>query len=126
LRNTVPSDPCYASADPDLLIRAIGNVIKNAFEANGDKCVVQVTATRLTDACTIEIADDGEGIAPEHIEKIFNPFFTTRAKGAGLGLAYASQAITAHGGVISAGNRMEGGALFRVEIPVPQGSGKGV
>jgi signal transduction histidine kinase len=107
--------------DPDLLIRAIGNVIKNAFEAKGGKCVVQVTATRLTDAWAIVIADDGEGIAPENIEKIFNPFFTTRAKGAGLGLAYASQAIKSHGGVISAENRMEGGALFRVEIPVSQG-----
>ena len=122
IRSQIPSDPCYASVDPDLLIRAIGNVIKNAFEANGDKCVVQVTATRRADAWTAEIADDGEGIAPENIEKIFNPFFTTRAKGAGLGLAYASQAIKAHGGVISAENRTEGGALFRVEIPLSPGS----
>jgi signal transduction histidine kinase len=135
IRSHIPSAPCYAYVDPDLLIRAIGNVIKNAFEANGGKCVVQVTATRLIDAWTIEIADDGEGIAPENIDKIFNPFFTTRAKGAGLGLAYASQAIKTHGGVISAENRKEGGALFRVEIPVSQdgiihaavsGSGKGV
>lgn len=118
IRSHIPSAPCYAYVDPDLLIRAIGNVIKNAFEANENKCVVQVTATSLTDAWTTEIADDGEGIAPENIDKIFNPFFTTRAKGAGLGLAYASQAIKAHGGVISAENRMEGGALFRVEIPV--------
>ncbi|RPH52030.1 MAG: HAMP domain-containing protein [Desulfobacteraceae bacterium] len=118
IRSHIPSDPCYARVDPDLLIRAIGNVIKNAFESNEDKCVVQVKAARLADAWTIEIADDGEGIAPENIDKIFNPFFTMRAKGAGLGLAYASQAIMAHGGVISAENRMEGGALFRVEIPV--------
>jgi signal transduction histidine kinase len=88
--------------------------------------VVQVTATRLTDVWTIEIADDGEGISPENIDKIFNPFFTTRAKGAGLGLAYASQAIKAHGGVISVENRMEGGALFRVEIPVSQSGSNGV
>lgn len=118
IRTDIPSEPCYAQADPDLLIRAIGNVIKNAVEANGDKCVVEVTATRLTDAWRAEIADDGEGIDPENIDKIFNPFFTTRAKGAGLGLAYASQAIKAHGGAISAENRPEGGALFRVEIPV--------
>ena len=134
IRSNIPSDPCYAYVDPDLLIRAIGNVIKNAFEVNGDECVVQVTATRLTDAWTIEIADDGEGIAPENINKIFNPFFTTRAKGAGLGLAYAFQAIRTHGGVISAENRPEGGALFRATIPLSQdgvihaavsGSGKG-
>jgi signal transduction histidine kinase len=118
IRSHIPSEPCYASADPDLLIRAIGNVIKNAFEASQDNCAVQVTATRLANTWTAEIADNGEGIAPENIDKIFNPFFTTRAKGAGLGLAYAFQAIKTHGGVISAENRAEGGALFRVEIPV--------
>ena len=118
IRSHIPSDPCYASADPDLLIRAIGNVIKNAFEANGDNCVVQVTATRVADTWRAEIADDGAGIAPENIDKIFNPFFTTRAKGAGLGLAYAFQAVKAHGGAISVENRLEGGALFSVEIPV--------
>ncbi len=118
IRSHLPADPCYADVDPDLLIRAIGNVIKNAFEAKPDKCVVQVTATCLPDAWTVEIADNGDGIAPEHIDKIFNPFFTTRAKGAGLGLAYATQAIKVHGGVISVENRMEGGALFRIRIPV--------
>jgi nitrogen fixation/metabolism regulation signal transduction histidine kinase len=121
IRSHIPSVPCYAYVDPDLLIRAIGNVIKNAFETNEGKCVVLVTATRLVDVWTTEIADNGQGIAPGNIDKIFNPFFTTRAKGAGLGLAYAFQAIKAHGGVISVANRTEGGALFKIEIPVPQG-----
>ena len=80
--------------------------------------MVQVTASRLANTWTAEIADDGEGIDPENIDKIFNPFFTTRAKGAGLGLAYASKAIKTHGGIIRAENRVEGGARFRVEIPV--------
>lgn len=120
IRAHIPSEPCYGNVDSDLLIRAIGNVIKNAFEANGDKCTVQVTATRVADGWRAEIADDGVGIPPENIGKIFNPFFTTRAKGAGLGLAYASQAIQAHGGSIVAENRTEGGALFRVEIPLLQ------
>ena len=118
IRCDIPSPPCYADADPDLLIRSISNVIKNAFESNGGKGVVQVTAANLTDTWTIEIADNGEGIAPENIDKIFNPFFTTRAKGAGLGLSYTFQAIKAHGGIISAENRMEGGALFRIAIPL--------
>jgi signal transduction histidine kinase len=121
IRSDIPSAPCYACADPDLIIRAIGNVIKNAFEANGDNGVVQVTATCLADAWVMEIADDGQGIAPENVDKIFTPFFTTRAKGAGLGLAYALQAIEAHGGGISVHNRAEGGALFRVQIPLSQG-----
>ncbi len=116
----IPSDVCYARADPDLLIRAIDNIIKNAFDVNGNDCVVHVTATRAENSWAAEISDNGEGIAPENMDRIFNPFFTTRSKGAGLGLAYTSRAIKAHGGVVSVKNRPEGGALFRVEIPLSQ------
>jgi signal transduction histidine kinase len=118
ITSQIPSEACYASVDSDLLIRALGNIIKNAFEVNGSNCLVQVTATRLANAWSAEIADNGVGIAPENIARIFNPFFTTRAKGAGLGLSYALRAIKAHDGVISATNRQGGGALFCVEIPL--------
>ncbi len=118
IKARIPSDACPAQADPDLLIRAISNIIKNAFDINGDDCVVWVTASRQADTWVAEIADNGEGIAIEHMAKVFNPFFTTRSKGAGLGLAYTSRAVEAHGGVIKAGNRPEGGALFRVKIPL--------
>jgi len=114
----IPSDPCDAYVDPDLLARAIGNVLKNALDASGDNGMVQVTATVPDNVWTVEIKDDGEGIAAENKDKIFAPFFTTRAKGTGLGLAYAFQVIEAHRGCISAKNRQEGGALFKVEIPV--------
>jgi signal transduction histidine kinase len=114
----IPPVPCYFRVDPDLLIRSLGNIIKNAFEVNGDDCVVQVTATMTANGWAAEIADNGVGIAPEDISRIFNPFFTTRAKGAGLGLSYALRAINVHGGVITAANRPEGGALFRVELPI--------
>lgn len=114
----IPSDPCDVHVDPDLLTRAIGNILKNAFDANGDNGVVQVTAAVLDNVWTVEIKDDGEGIAPEDMDKIFEPFFTTRSKGAGLGLAYTSQVIKAHRGGVRAENRMGGGALFKVEIPV--------
>jgi signal transduction histidine kinase len=117
IHSRIPSGPCYANVDPDLLIRAVDNIVKNAFEANKNGCVVEVTATVLAAAWTVEITDNGAGIDPDNLDKIFNPFFTTSAKGAGLGLAYASQAIKAHGGVISALNRAEGGALFRIELP---------
>lgn len=122
IRTEIPSGPCFTHADPDLLIRALDNVIKNAFDANGSKGVIKVMASCPADVWTAEIADDGEGIAAEHMEKIFHPFFTTRAKGVGLGLAYASQAIRAHGGDIRAENLSEGGARFSVEIPVSPGN----
>ena len=118
IRSQIPSGSCYAQVDSDLVIRAIDNVVKNAVEANGNQGVVEVAATRRGMTWTVEIADNGEGISPENMDKIFNPFFTTRADGVGLGLAYASQAIGSHGGRISAENRSGGGALFKLEIPV--------
>lgn len=118
IKTRIPSDACHAQADPDMLIRAFGNIIKNAFDINGDDCVVWVTADLQHGTWVAEIADNGAGIAIEHMTKVFNPFFTTRSKGAGLGLAYTSRAIEAHGGVIRASNRPEGGARFRVEIPL--------
>ncbi len=121
LQIDIPAEPCYISADPDLLIRAIDNIIKNAFEANEEKGslskgVVKVRAFSQNNNWIAEIEDQGPGIAPEHIQKIFEPFFTTRSKGTGLGLAFASQVIAAHDGIVTAQNKEEGGALFRVTI----------
>lgn len=120
IRTRIPSEPCYSNVDPDLLIRAIGNILKNALEANGDKGMVQVTATCLNNTWSAKIEDEGEGINPENIHKIFEPFFTTRSKGTGLGLAYATQVIQSHNGNIIAKNREQGGALFQVELPINQ------
>ncbi|MEW6077231.1 MAG: HAMP domain-containing sensor histidine kinase [Thermodesulfobacteriota bacterium] len=114
----IPPEPCFAQADSDLLMRAVSNILKNAYDVNGNDCRVEVKAIRAGNLWTAEIADNGEGIVAENIDKIFNPFFTTRTKGAGLGLAYTARAVRAHGGMISADNPPGGGALFRVEIPV--------
>ena len=110
-------EPCYANVDSDLIIRAVENILKNAFEANGHKGVVKVGAFRRGDIWTLEIKDQGEGIEPENTGKIFEPFFTTRSKGTGLGLAYVSQVVMAHGGSVTAGNRGQKGAVFHLEIP---------
>jgi len=125
IRSRIPSEPYNANVDPDLLARVFSNILRNAFEANGDKGVVLITASCSESVWTAKIEDEGEGIDPENLHKIFEPFFTTRSKGTGLGLAYASQVIMSHNGAITAGNRDQGGAMFRVEIPVRQGSGIG-
>lgn len=114
----ISSVPCQAQADPDLLIRALSNIIKNACEANGEKGLVRITACCRQNTWIVEVEDEGKGIAPENLKKIFEPFFTTRTKGTGLGLAFAFQAINNHGGVITAKNRAEGGARFKVELKI--------
>jgi signal transduction histidine kinase len=65
------------------------------------------------------VADTGQGIAPEHVHRIYDPFFTTKAarKGTGLGLSVTYGIIQEHGGSIEVSNRRDGGARFRIELP---------
>lgn len=102
--------------DPDLLTRAVDNILKNAFEANGEKGRIAVALHRNGERISIEVRDEGEGISEEIMDRICEPFFTTRSKGTGLGLAYVLQVIESHGGFLKAENHPEGGALFRIEL----------
>ncbi len=65
----------------------------------------------------ISILDEGPGIPEENREKFFNPFFTTRENGTGLGLSVAARIVDRHGGFIETENREEGGAIFSVFLP---------
>ena len=122
----IPETPCQADADPDLLMRAIGNILKNAVEANEHQSKIVVRANQDETRWAIEIEDEGPGIAPESLEVIFEPFFTTRSKGTGLGLAFASQVVFAHGGRIKAENRPNNrGACFTMELPLKRGAKTG-
>jgi signal transduction histidine kinase len=121
IRNKIPAEPCPAEADPDLLRRAIGNILKNAVEASARGGEVIVSALCENGRWTAIIEDEGEGIREEDMSKLFEPFFTTRSKGTGLGLAYALQVLRAHSGRIIADNRPSAGAVFRVEVPLRHG-----
>jgi len=114
----IPEESCMAHADMDLLTRALSNIVKNACEASGDNGEVSIHACMQHHIWIAEIVDKGDGISEENISRLFDPFFTTRSKGTGLGLAFADQVIRAHGGVIIAENIPDGGAMFSVEIPV--------
>ena len=64
----------------------------------------------------LTVEDSGPGIPPEILDRIFNPFFTTRDAGTGLGLAIVHRVVEAHDGSIKVGNRPEGGARFEIRI----------
>ncbi|MCJ8499381.1 sensor histidine kinase [Desulfatitalea alkaliphila] len=116
-----PGRIAAARADRDLLTRAFSNIIDNACAAAGTGGSVRVSTTIGTDYWRAAIIDSGEGIDPAIAQRVFEPFFTTRSKGTGLGLAFAAQVILAHGGTIEADNAPEGGAVFTVRLPLTTG-----
>jgi signal transduction histidine kinase len=112
-------------ADPRLLRQALLNLLRNGAEAIPDEhddrwVIVQTEIARDQNQrwATITIQDSGPGIAPEDLQKIFIPFFTTKTKGHGIGLALAHRVITEHGGTLTGSNSAEGGAVFMVRLPL--------
>jgi two-component system NtrC family sensor kinase len=79
--------------------------------------VISKRTSRRRNMIEITISDTGRGIPPENLQKIFAPFFTTRRTGTGLGLAISQQIVRECGGLITASNRPQGGAQFRVTLP---------
>ena len=102
-------------ADERMLRSALLNLMRNAAEANPDGSV-SVTAEREDGTVVIQVRDTGPGIPPADLQKIFIPFFTTKAKGHGIGLALTHRIVTQHGGTLTAANSPEGGAVFTVRL----------
>ncbi len=117
IESDIPSEPFQTEADPDLITRAMSNILRNALEANGAKGIVRVKVFCGSLTWKVAIEDQGEGIDSGMLEKIFEPFYTTRSKGTGLGLAYVFQVIMAHSGNVWAEKGEYGGAVFNVELP---------
>ncbi|MDZ7762732.1 MAG: ATP-binding protein [Desulfovermiculus sp.] len=114
----VPEKEAWILGDKDLLTRAIHNLLKNGVEATDYHGTVRVWAQVQGDTLVVGIADQGPGIEPGIEDRIFEPFYTTRSQGTGLGLAYVSQVVTAHKGRIQVGNMQDQGAEFRVYLPL--------
>ena len=93
------------------------NLLLNGTQAMDGRGTIGVQVTPLGDVCEIAIADEGPGIPPETRERIFTPFFTTKARGTGLGLPTARRTIEAHGGTIHVECPPGGGTVVRVGLP---------
>jgi nitrogen fixation/metabolism regulation signal transduction histidine kinase len=102
-------------ADERMLRTALLNLMRNGAEANPDG-EVSVSAVREDGNVVIQVRDDGPGISPADLQKIFIPFFTTKAKGHGIGLALTHRIVTQHGGTLTAANSPDGGALFTIKL----------
>jgi signal transduction histidine kinase len=112
LRAEAPPE-LMAEGDRGQLRRALINLVKNAVAAAGVRGKVVVTARRVDRVVEWEVRDSGPGVAEELGDKIFTPFFTTREKGTGLGLAFVREIARDHGGEVTVDRGPEGGARFR-------------
>jgi signal transduction histidine kinase len=103
-------------ADPGQLRRVLLNLARNAATAARTGHVF-LAATAAGSKVRLEVRDDGPGVAPELREQIFTPFFTTREKGTGLGLAFVREIVRDHGGEVAVADAPGGGSVFSFELP---------
>ena len=115
-------EPSGESAfDPDQLRQVIVNLVQNAAQASGPGGTVTVTGRVEGRNYRVSVTDDGPGVPAKLREKIFEPFYTTKSKGIGLGLAIVSRIVTEHGGTIRVQAGGEKGSSFVFRLPLRPG-----
>ncbi|MBT3377317.1 MAG: sensor histidine kinase [Lentisphaerae bacterium] len=106
--------------DEEQMLRALCNLVDNAVSFSPDGGEIQLAASippGAPSALEISVRDQGPGIPTEHLGSVFEPFFTTRERGTGLGLANVAKIATCHNGTVRAANHEEGGAQFVIRLP---------
>ncbi len=109
------------AADPELLHRALSNLVLNAMDAMPQGGALTVCTRQAGDYAYIEVSDTGNGMTPEECERIFTPYYTSKAHGTGLGLAIVQSVVSDHGGRISVRSQPGQGATFVIELPKRSG-----
>ncbi len=125
LHVSVPDEIVLLSVDGRLIVQVLVNLLDNAYKHAGENAEVNLRAYREEDSFIFEVSDDGEGINPLIINKIFEGFVTHQRNnvadgclGVGLGLTICMEIINAHNGTITAENLKNGGAAFKVKLPL--------
>jgi signal transduction histidine kinase len=118
IEESYPEDPVYLNFDKRLLQRALDHIFKNALEAMPEGGKLSVRLKVFDTYLLIEIEDTGVGIPQEIINKVFDPFYTTKEDGTGLGLSLASQIIRAHGGQIQLESQPGKGTKVLMSLPL--------
>jgi two-component system, NtrC family, nitrogen regulation sensor histidine kinase NtrY len=111
--------PVWAMADTKLFVRIFGNIILNAFQASVESSVTVVIKLDVKEnQAIISLSDNGPGMPPEVVDKVFIPYFSTKETGSGLGLAIAKQGIEQAGGRIWCESKVGEGSVFYIALPI--------
>ncbi len=117
-----PVKAAVARADEIQIQQVVLNLLLNAFDAVSERPMserrVSVEVSRMGDSWVVSVRDNGSGLAPERLSEVFEPFFSTKRSGIGMGLAISRSIVEAHGGRLWVENNPDQGATFRFTVPV--------
>ena len=119
----LPDQAVVLTVDPILIRHALFNLLLNAAQATVDEGAIVIALERAASpdsgapGWVLSVADHGKGIAPDVMDRIFLPFFTTRSDGTGLGLPVVQHVALLHGGTVTASNQPGGGTKFAIWLP---------
>jgi two-component system, sporulation sensor kinase E len=117
---TVGEDLPRVALDERLMKQAVLNLVKNALAAMPGGGKLRLSAERVEDEVRISVEDSGVGISEEDLPKIFEPYFTTKENGTGLGLTITFKIVREHDGEIMVTSRAGHGSTFQISLPIPQ------
>lgn len=120
LRVSAAQSRMPAAVDREGIRQVLLNLVGNGLEMTPAEGRVRIGIERWAGGVALEVADSGPGVPPELRDRIFEPFFTTRKEGTGLGLSVVERVALAHGGSVEVDDAPEGGALFRLLLPMEQ------
>lgn len=124
VRLSMDDEPVFGMFDESSMRGALMNIILNAIEAMPMGGTLSITIDRSDEAVRLKIADSGRGIGEEEAKKIFEPFYTTKTQGLGLGMPYAKKIIEQHGGTISLSSTVGEGTTISISLPAAQSGGR--
>ncbi len=123
VRFVYPTEPLPTRLDAMMLRRGIDNLVRNAIQAaaaihakGGGEVVVE--ASRAGEQAVIEVRDNGPGVPADDVERIFDPYYTTKPEGTGLGLPIVKKVVLEHGGTVDCAPSERSGAVFSVRLPL--------
>lgn len=123
VRVSCATKPMQVRMDPMMLRRGVDNILRNAIQAvyaaqpsGGGRVLLRAYSVDKT--AFIEVRDNGPGIAEANWDRVFDPYYTTKGEGTGLGLAIVKKVVLEHGGEVTLDRAPEGGARFRIELPL--------
>lgn len=123
VRVSCATKPMQVRMDPMMLRRGVDNILRNAVQAvyaakptGGGQVLLRAYA--VGKKAFIEVRDNGPGVAKADWDRVFDPYYTTKSEGTGLGLAIVKKVVLEHGGEVSLDRAPEGGARFRIELPL--------